>query len=47
MRQHPYAARILAAVMVIATAYTHSWMRLGIATAIAVLFLAVRRDWRR
>ncbi|HLM81152.1 MAG TPA: hypothetical protein VK302_11020 [Terriglobales bacterium] len=47
MRQHPYAARILAVVIVIATAYTHSWMRLGVATALAVLFLAVRRGWRR
>jgi hypothetical protein len=47
MRRHPYTARILAAVIVIATAYTHSWMRLGVATAIAVLFLALRRGWRR
>ncbi len=46
MRNH-YWAVILAAVCVIATAWTHTWKRLLIALVVATLYVLLRTDWRR
>ncbi len=47
MRNHPYLARILAAVCVIIAAYTHTWTLLAIVIALTTVFLMVRRDFQR
>jgi hypothetical protein len=44
LKEHPYLARILAAVCVIVVAYTHTVIRLIIAMAVAMVYVGVRRD---
>jgi hypothetical protein len=46
MRDHAYAARIVAAVPVIGAAYTHTWLRLLIGIGFAWAYLLVRREWQ-
>jgi energy-coupling factor transporter transmembrane protein EcfT len=46
MRNHPYAARLLAAVSVTVGAYTHTWVRLLIGICFALAYLMVRREWQ-
>jgi len=47
LRNHPYMARILAGFLVVIAAYTHTWVRLLIATGVAILCLMLRRDWQK
>jgi chromate transport protein ChrA len=44
-QNHPYAARILGGIGVIIAAWTHSWVRLTVIVAVAMLYVAVRRDF--
>jgi hypothetical protein len=43
LRNH-YWALLLAAVLVFATAWTHSWKRLVIALVVATVYVGLRRD---
>jgi hypothetical protein len=47
MRNHPLLAKLLAGVLVLANAYTHAWLRLLLITCAAVLYLTLRREWKR
>jgi hypothetical protein len=47
LREHPYVARIIAAVCVGLVAYTHTWLYLLIALAATTLYLMIRTDIRR
>lgn len=43
MRDHPYLARILAALCVLIATYAHAWIPLLIVSAVTTVFLMVRR----
>jgi hypothetical protein len=47
LRQHPYLARLLAAIAVCVAAYTYNWLVLVILVLAALIFLIVRGDWQR
>jgi hypothetical protein len=42
-----YWSTILAAVLVVCAAWTHTWTRLLIVTGLAMLYLMLRRDWQK
>lgn len=44
MRNHLYLARILAVVLVVLAAYTHTWIPLVVVTAFITVFLMVRKE---
>jgi hypothetical protein len=46
-QNHPYAAKILAGIGVIIAAWTHTWIRLTVIIAVAMLYVMVRRDLDR
>lgn len=46
-QNHPYAAKILSGIGVIIAAWTHTWIRLTIIVAVAMLYVMVRRDLDR
>jgi hypothetical protein len=47
MQNRQLLAKLLAGVLVLASAYTHTWLRLLLVSGATVLCLMLRREWQR